>query len=312
MSVFSDSRVERRKAATPLLGSGPLRPERILRLRGAFDEFAVQCAESLHDLVTSPVQLAMRELCAGKAGEFLAGQDALGAVAVFRNAEPNAPVLIGADGACLDAMLEAAFGADGSEPSSGSRRPLSAVELGLAGAMFQLVAKVLHASYAVSGSSPLHLDSVGCLANQPRMVRLDDEWLIANFDLETLGRKGKIFTLLPPHIVQRLQKPANASLTGPVASDPRWNTRIQRELTRTHVTLQAVLDERDLTLGEIADLKVGQMLPLRVTPQSQVKLGCNDQTLFWCELGQAEGAYTLRVRDFADEERGMIDAILSA
>jgi flagellar motor switch protein FliM len=75
--------------------------------------------------------------------------------------------------------------------------------------------------------------------------------------------------------------------------------------------LHAVLDERELTLGEIAELHIGQVPPLKATPRSNVKVVCNDQTMFWCELGQTEGVYTLRIREFPDEEQELIDAITS-
>ena len=311
MPAPGPSRIERRTATTPLVGASRLRPERIARLRGVFEQLAARCAGCLADLTPSPVQLTVRELSSGKAGEYLAGHDGGGAAGVFRNPELGAPVLIGADGAGIDAMVEAAFGADGSEPAHEKERSLSRMELRLAGAAFQRVARALDGSYAGSEAAALHLEKVEVLAAQPPLVRRDDDWLIASFELTTLDRTGTVFILLPQTAIQGLQENPADKAFPPAGRDPRWNTRMQRELTRTHVTLQAVLDERDLTLGDIAGLRVGQMLPLRATPQSQVKIVCNEQALFWCELGQAEGAYTLRVQDFADEEQDLIDAILS-
>lgn len=304
--------VERRRSASPLLGTAWMRPERIARLRGAFERVAARCVDNLADLAPSPVGLAVRTLSAGKIGEVLAPPDASGAVGVFRNAGPGAPVLIAADGAGLEALVEAMLGADGSEPANGRSRPLSRIERRLAGTLFEQVVKALQGAYAGSGPAPYVLDAVEDLAKKSPLVRRDDDWLRVIFDLSTLDRAGELYVLLPPPAIQRLQPhPPDMASPGPVVHDPRWSERMQQELTRTHVTLHAVLDEREFTLGEIAELKPGQTLHLRATPQSRTRVLCKEQTLFWCALGQADGVYTLRVQDFADEEQELIDAILS-
>ena len=46
--------------------------------------------------------------------------------------------------------------------------------------------------------------------------------------------------------------------------DPRWMKQIATEVKKTEVTLKAVLEERFLSLGEIADLKVGDVIELRM------------------------------------------------
>jgi flagellar motor switch protein FliM len=77
---------------------------------------------------------------------------------------------------------------------------------------------------------------------------------------------------------------------------------------KAEVTLRAVLEERLLTLGEIADLKVGQIIGLDATPSTRVKLEGNDRPLFWCHMGQAQGSYVLRVDEaIAQDKEGTPD-----
>lgn len=67
---------------------------------------------------------------------------------------------------------------------------------------------------------------------------------------------------------------------------------------------------RHVTLEDIATLKIGQVLTLEATAKTRVKLECNAEFLFWCDLGQADGYYTLRVKDFVSQEQELIDDIL--
>jgi flagellar motor switch protein FliM len=97
-------------------------------------------------------------------------------------------------------------------------------------------------------------------------------------------------------------------LTGDSAGrDPKWTQQISAEVQKARVTLRAVLEERTLTLGEIADLKIGQVLELDATPATRVKLEGNDRPLFWCHMGQAQGSYMLRVDEVIAQDKGGTD-----
>ncbi len=75
--------------------------------------------------------------------------------------------------------------------------------------------------------------------------------------------------------------------------DPRWSKQIKTEVSKTEVKLRAILEERPMTLGDISALKIGQVIELQASPRSPVQLQCNDETVFWCQLGQRDGSYVL-------------------
>jgi flagellar motor switch protein FliM len=68
----------------------------------------------------------------------------------------------------------------------------------------------------------------------------------------------------------------------------------------------AVLDEKSVSLAEVAAFKVGQVIPLDARIDGRIKLVCNNQPLFLCEIGQLEGAYSVRV-DETLERPGRIE-----
>ena len=61
------------------------------------------------------------------------------------------------------------------------------------------------------------------------------------------------------------------------------------------------------TLGDIASLRAGEVLALQANAKTQVRLECNAEPLFFCDLGQADGFYTLRTDDFVDQEQELLD-----
>jgi flagellar motor switch protein FliM len=64
-----------------------------------------------------------------------------------------------------------------------------------------------------------------------------------------------------------------------------------------------VIEERQLTLADIAGLQTGQVLVLQANAKTKVKLECNAEPLFLSDLGQAEGFYTLRIVDYIDQDQ---------
>ena len=71
-----------------------------------------------------------------------------------------------------------------------------------------------------------------------------------------------------------------------------------------------MIEERQFDLRDIAGLEIGQVLTLQATAKSRVKLECNAEPLFWCDFGQADGFYTLRIDEFVNQEQEFIDDIL--
>ena len=50
-----------------------------------------------------------------------------------------------------------------------------------------------------------------------------------------------------------------------------------------------------MSLGDIANLRVGGILPLRSNDFDAVRLECSGRGMFLCKLGQGEGRYRLEI-----------------
>jgi flagellar motor switch protein FliM len=126
-----------------------------------------------------------------------------------------------------------------------------------------------------------------------------------------LGRGGALSVVVPQAALDPLLRNSAQGSRDKAAPDPDWSRHIENEVKRAEVTLRALLTEEELTLGDIAALDIGKILPLKVNAASRVRLECNGQALFSCELGQVSGTYTLRVEEIIAQERGLVDDILS-
>lgn len=90
-----------------------------------------------------------------------------------------------------------------------------------------------------------------------------------------------------------------------------WANEIAREVSRTHVQVSAVLERRQMTLGEIAELRVGSVIRLDATAHSLVDVEGAGATLFRCELGKDSGVLVLSVSSPTGAEGMLNNAVVT-
>lgn len=294
-----------------LLDAAGIAVERLPLLQVVFDRLGTHCAENLRHMSVSPLYFFMNGIATGRIGEILDGYDGNAIAAVYYAAEWDSRILMGFDRAFISSIVETLFGGDGSEPQLEDDRPFSNIEIRVAEALFGQVAKSLHSSFASVSETAFKFERIETRMDFAVIGRRNNLSVVAKLQLQASDRGGEMFIIIPQSALNPIRQHLSRVISGETsARDPRWAKQIQREVQRADVTLKAVLEERQLTLGDIADLKVGQVLELQATPRSRVKVECNDQALFWCELGQAEGSYTLRVDEFVDHEQEFFNDIL--
>ncbi|MGO9389828.1 FliM/FliN family flagellar motor switch protein, partial [Rhodoblastus sp.] len=81
---------------------------------------------------------------------------------------------------------------------------------------------------------------------------------------------------------------------------PRWQKLMHLGVQKAEIAAIGILDEKTVMLGEISQWRVGDILPVNASALSKVRLDCKNQPLFWCDLGQSRGHYTLKVSDRVD------------
>jgi flagellar motor switch protein FliM len=295
-----------------LLDAAGLSLDRLPMLHVIFDRMATHCADHLRHLAASPMYYSLSSIESGRIGDVLEMYEANAIAGVFHAPEWDSHVLVGFDRDFVFTMVEVLLGSDGSEPPVDEERGFSNIELRIAQAIFEQVGKALQASFALVTDTPFKFERLETRMDFAVIGRRNNQSVVAKFLLQALNRGGEMFVIIPQSVLNPMRQTLARVLSGDSsARDPRWTKQIASEVKRTEVTLKAVLEERYLSLGEIADLKVGQILELQATPRSRVKLEGNDQPLFWCHVGKAEGSYVLRVDDLIDQEQDFIDDVLS-
>jgi flagellar motor switch protein FliM len=310
---------------TALPQSGPRRngPDRLIETAGAsvdrmpmlrvvLERTAAHCATELQRLTSTPMELELRQVSVGRTGDILDSYGGEIVAAALDAPEWNAKLLVGLDRPCLFALVETLFGGDGGEPPQLPERPFSNVETRLAQALFEIVASSLQTCFTSIAPAAFKFERILAPREFSVVGKPNSVGIAAKITLAAIERGGEMLILIP----QTALSPARPNLTrepsepAPVERDPNWSKQFEAEVGRAAVTLQAVIKGKELTLGDVADFKVGQILTLETPTRERVRLACDGRNLFWCQLGQSAGFYTLRIEHPVDQEQEFFDDIL--
>jgi flagellar motor switch protein FliM len=280
-------------------------------LEDIYEQAAKRHADELRRL-QSAAFFSFAGVDAGPLGDAVEGTEGSAVAALFRAAEWNAHVVVKMSRQFLLTMVEILFGGDGAEPAKTDERPFTGIEMRVAKAAAKQFAAALEAAFGAAAPAPdFRLERVESRLEFALPARRDDIAVSGKFRLKALGRGGLVLVIVPQAALDAAiggAAPSESSARG--RGDADWSRLIGAELRKSEVRLSAVLDERRIALGDVAGWQVGQVISLQAGPASLVRLVCNEAAIASCELGQADGAYTLRVAG-AIEEQGFMDAILS-
>ena len=130
--------------------------------------------------------------------------------------------------------------------------------------------------------------------------------VVTNYSIE-LGASGGEFHICIPY---SMIEPLRDLLTSPMQadraeSDERWLAQMRLQVQDVQVELAAILGHTILTLRQIMDLHVGDVIALDV-PEAVIA-HVDGVPLFECHYGQSNGRYALKIKNILpSEERAVI------
>ncbi len=308
---FADS-AQRAQITDRLLDAAGISVERLPMLPIMFDRMARVFADKMRQRAASPAYVSVSYIENERIGDVLDANEANALVAVVYSPEWDSRLLIGFDRDFIFSMIEVMFGADGAEPPIDDERPFSNIETRIAQTLFIDAVNALQESLRPIAETTLKFERVETRMDFAVIGRRNNPAVVGRLLLQAIGRGGEMFVVIPHTVLNPIRQSLTQVVSGEGTSrDRQWTHHFQAEIQRTEVKINAVLEEREMSLDELSRLEVGQVLKLQATPRTPIKLECNKQPLFHCSLGQADGAYTLQVDSFIHQEEDILDDILS-
>lgn len=295
-----------------LLDAAGIQIDRLPMLPVIFDRVASACAEQMRAVCPSPTYFSYSHTAQGRIGELLDHYETNAVAAILNVPEWDSQVVIGFERDFIFTMVEVMFGAEGTEPPEENGRTFTNLELKVCHRLAEIVARVLSQAFAIATPASFTVDRLETRMPFAVVGRRNAPASATTFLVQALNRGGEMFLLLPHSALSPIRRAlASNAPSEPSQRDEGWSKKMQAGVTRAEILLRAILDEKEITLDDVARLRPGQLIALSANPRTPVKLEANDQPLFWCQLGQSDGTYKLRIDTVFDPEQEFLGDLLN-
>jgi flagellar motor switch protein FliM len=134
--------------------------------------------------------------------------------------------------------------------------------------------------------------------------------LVIRYHVELPGGGGDIHVALPMPLLEPVQELLRAGLQlVPAEHDDSWAQTLRNELEETEIDLVTVLCQAKVTLGELLDLKPGDVVPCNFDGRATVL--ADGMPLLQGELGQQRGRQVVKVAQLVGRKTGnTLDALV--
>lgn len=295
-----------------LLSAAELSVERLPMLQVLFETVCEELVEQFLGLSEATLDVALERVWTGTIHEIDISNDRHIVVQLHMDeGKPSAYFIM--DRPALYLLLECMLGAGGSARPYLAQHEFTALELLFAKTIANHAGQAFCRVYGEIIDVTMSVVSAHKGTDVDMLLIADEAFLTANMALEVFSRAGAMHILIPQAILAPIKNRfISVKNQDNDVSDQPWIEHIKSQLQHTDMECQATLDGGQITLGDVARMKVGQVLELGIPPDSPVRLSSNDQDLFWCQLGQAEGSFTLKISDPASEKKDFLDVMLES
>jgi len=121
------------------------------------------------------------------------------------------------------------------------------------------------------------------------------------FNIEFSGASSEMHICLPYSMVEPIREVLYSAMhSDQVSSDKRWTSMLRKQLKKAEVELVVPLGTRQITLGEIMKMKVGDIIPIPIPEQLEVLV--NGNAVMKAKYGISSGQYSVKIDHFISEE----------
>lgn len=249
--------------------------EKLPMIEVVFDRLVRQLSTSLRNFTSENVDVSMDSMVSIRFDDYLNTIPQPALMVVFRAVEWENYGLVNVDSKLIYASVDMLLGGRKTAISSHSEgRPYTTIEQDIIKRMVDVVLTELSAAFEPLSPATFHFER---LETNPRFATISrpaNPGLLIRLKVNMVeDRSGIIEILLPHTTLEPIRDLLLQMFMGEnFGQDTVWEKHLGRELRNTAVTIEAVFDEKAMTLKDIMGLKVGNTILLDCTPEDDLSL----------------------------------------
>jgi flagellar motor switch protein FliM len=274
--------------------------EKLPMLEVVFDRMVRQLATSLRNFTSENVDVALDSMVSLRFEDYLNSIPLPALLVVFRAVEWENFGLVTVDSSQIYSMVDILLGGRKSHKAMRVEgRPYTTIEQDIVKRMIDIVLAEMSSAFEPLSPATFLFDR---LESNPRFVtitRPGNPALLVRFRVDMIEERGGIIEVLLPHAtLEPIHDLLLQMFMGEnFGQDTVWEKHLGKELRATNVEVEAIFDQKQVTLGDIMRLKVGSTLLLDCKQEDPITLRCGGIPVTTGSLGRVEDKIAISVHE---------------
>jgi flagellar motor switch protein FliM len=286
--------------------------ERLPVLKTIFEQVARDISGKLRELSGAPCVITIEHMGIESMTDIRPALGEGGTIALLKAPGWDYPILAHASRPLILSCLDLVFGGDGSTGAEAALRPVSKTEKRFAGTMMKKLGECVRGSLKSLFEQQLEVKIIEEAEDIENVLKRGQAAGVVQLRIDHREPIGYFIVAIPQIVLlgirHLLTREPETSSTG---SDTAWRMKLEAELQSAPIALNAILREKGFTLGDIVEFEVGKLIEFKSPIAGRVLLRSADEQMFNCELGQADGHYSVRIESAVSHQETAIEEIAS-
>ena len=286
-----------RSGIRAIINSALVSYERLPMLEIVFDRLVRLMTTSLRNFTSDNVEVSLDAISSIRFGDYLNSIPLPAILSVFRAVELDNYGLLTVDSSLIYSIVDVLLG--GRRGTAAMRiegRPYTTIERVLVQRMVEVVLQDAKSAFEPLTPVTFQLDRLETNPRFAAIARPANAAILVKLRIDMEDRGGRIELLLPYATLEPIRKMLLQQFMGEkFGRDNIWESHLATELWSTQTEVRAVLDEQQISLKRVLDLKVGDTLMLNAGPDSPVEIRAGQVSLTRGRMGRCNQAIAVRV-----------------
>lgn len=282
--------------------------EKLPMLEVVFDRLVRMLSSSLRNFTSDNVDVSIDSMVSMRFDDYMNSIPLPAMLVVYRAVEWENFGIITIDSAQIYSTVDILLGGRRSaRPMRVEGRPYTTIEQDIVKRMTDIVLGDL--SQAFDPVSPVNFQ-FDRLESNPRLAQItrpNSAVLLIRLRVDMDERGGMIEILIPHATLEPIRDLLLQMFVGEkFGQDSVWERHLGREVGHTKVEIEAVLDERKISLGEVVNLKIGTTVMFDVAPDASVQIKCSGVPLTTAQVGRVGDKIAIAINEDLQEFRELL------
>lgn len=296
---LEDEEEDENSGIRAIINSAMVSYERLPMLEVVFDRLVRLLTTSLRNFTSDNVEVSLDAITSIRFGDYLNSIPLPAILSVFRAEQLDNFGLLTVDSNLIYSIVDVLLGGRrGTVAMRVEGRPYTTIERSLVTRLVEVILADAKQAFAPLTDVDFELDRIETNPRFAAIARPANAAILVKLRIDMEDRGGRAELLLPYATLEPIRKMLLQNFMGEkFGRDNIWEGHLASELWAAKVDIQAVLDEMQVPLRRMLDLQVGETIFLNASPESKVKVKCDDIQLTDGRVGRIGHKVAIRVEN---------------